>query len=190
MAESPKRKRDEEPIVQEKRRKVDPEEEIDYDNPVEEEENVEAELEEDGQRVTEFLVVTQLKRPFSPAELKDYLETPLECWINKNRSLAVAKYPSPFIAKTIKAKIHGVRWPSPASNALEAIYISEEESITVKETGVYEKKEKKEQEENDKAFREQSWLLKHFNYTTTEPRLYWCPASTDVENTENEEEKN
>jgi hypothetical protein len=70
-------------------------EEIDYDNPAEEDVDAPGEgenyIDNGDSCATEYLVVTQLKRPFSPAELKGHLGTPLDCWIKKNRSIAVAK---------------------------------------------------------------------------------------------------
>lgn len=118
--------------------------EIDYDDPVEEEEVGEENM---TGTETEYLVITNLKRPFSTNELKDFVGSS-DLWVNRNRSVAVAKvlhscfqadvqYDSKYLAKSCRGKIDGVKWPSAASNALGATFVTEDVANEVKATGVF-----------------------------------------------------
>jgi hypothetical protein len=39
----------------------------------------------------------------------------------------------------MRAKVNGIKWPTAASNALEAYFVTAEEAEKVKETGVFER---------------------------------------------------
>eukprot|EP01126_Amoeba_proteus_P005636 TRINITY_DN11911_c0_g1_i5.p1 TRINITY_DN11911_c0_g1~~TRINITY_DN11911_c0_g1_i5.p1 ORF type:complete len:244 (-),score=57.19 TRINITY_DN11911_c0_g1_i5:137-868(-) len=147
-------------------------ESVDYDNPLDEEE---PELPPEIQALSNILIISGLKRPYSIPDLKSFLEKNTDFWVNKLRSVCIVKFNTAEDAKKVYLKAHGATWPPREKHILSATFISEEEADEAqKNEGVYTPQGTKNPSQPLRTSEE--WLNQYFRHTKAQPKLYWMPV--------------
>jgi hypothetical protein len=85
-----------------------------------------------------ILHVEHLKRPFTILQLKTLLQEDGSMvdggfWTNKIKSHCIAIFPSTDVAKLVRSRLHGLKWPSTNPQRLRVDFLSSKEVVGVSE---------------------------------------------------------